>query len=109
MMAPPRKYTGQVSAFTYRCDTRKWRKFSAVATLLGRTPGSIFDDTVDEFLSKNKVTFDVQDEETRAETEKYQDTLATTTPDAEVTRTIESAKEGQAARRYVRVKPSIGD
>ena len=55
-MAPPRKRTGPVTAFTYRCETLKWRKFSALAALLGQTPGEIFDEVVDAYLEKNKIT-----------------------------------------------------
>ena len=61
-MAPPRKRNGPTTAFTYRCETPKWRKFCAVATLLGRSPGSFFDETVDSVLVKNRITIDFDDE-----------------------------------------------
>ena len=60
-MAPPRKREGAVTAFTYRCETPKWRKFCAVATLLGRSPGSFFDETVNTILDKNRITIETSD------------------------------------------------
>jgi hypothetical protein len=59
-MAPPKKYKGPVTAYTYRCDTEKWRQFSAVCTLLGKAPADIFNSAVEKLLSEYPLTIGIK-------------------------------------------------
>lgn len=62
MMAPPKKYKGPTSAYTYRCEVDKWRKFTAVCALLGKNPGDIFNEAVNRYLDENPITIGNREE-----------------------------------------------
>ncbi len=53
-MTPPRKYKGEVTTFTLRVDTKKWRAFSSIAALQGKSSTDILTCAVDDYITQHK-------------------------------------------------------
>jgi hypothetical protein len=76
-----KKYEETPNLFSYRRDRKTWSRFTLIAKIKGTTPTEIFDKTVDDFLAKNRVTFEIEEDDSNDAGKPNTGTTATDSDD----------------------------